>query len=502
MIRTKLVPTGDASTGGVRDGGKNIPGNAPKRGKPRSNPEHSSKSGATAGGFPVTPFQKPTPTSNTMKIRHHFVLLLMFLLVVSLSYAPLAAAAEPPKLDTANTAWMLTASVLVLFMTLPGLALFYAGLVRSKNVLSVLMQCFAITCTVTLVWVAFAYSIAFGDGGTANAWYGGFDKSFLAGIEVKTVKGTIPETVFAMFQLTFAIITPALVLGAYAERVKFSGMLMFSLLWLVFVYSPIAHWVWGDGWLQKMGLMDFAGGTVVHLNAGMAALVCALVLGRRRGFPETPMPPHNLTMTVAGECMLWVGWFGFNAGSALAADGAAGMAMMVTHIGAATGAFAWMVCEWLRYDKPSVLGAVTGMVAGLGTITPASGFVGPIGALVIGGTAGIACFFATNYMKRKLGVDDSLDVAPVHGLGGIIGTTLTGVFVAAAFGGVGYPDNVTMGDQVLTQLIGVLATAAWSGIGTWILLKVPAALVGMRVPAEDETEGLATVLHNEKGYNL
>jgi Amt family ammonium transporter len=305
-----------------------------------------------------------------------------------------------------------------------------------------------------------------------------------------------------MFQLTFAIITPALVLGAYAERVKFSGMLLFSLLWLVFVYCPIAHWVWGDGWLQKMGLMDFAGGTVVHLNAGMAALVCALVLGRRRGFPETPMPPHNLAMTVTGAAMLWVGWFGFNAGSALAADGAAGMAMLVTHIGAATGAFAWMVCEWIRYDKPSVLGVVTGMVAGLGTITPASGFVGPIGALLIGGTAGIACFFATNYMKRKLGVDDSLDVAPVHGLGGVIGTTLTGVFAAAAFGGVGYPDNVTMGDQVLVQLTGVLATAAWSGIGTWIVLKVTDTLVGMRVSAEEESEGLDTVLHNEKGYNL
>jgi Amt family ammonium transporter len=251
-----------------------------------------------------------------------------------------------------------------------------------------------------------------------------------------------------------------------------------------------------------MGLMDFAGGTVVHLNAGMAALVCALVLGRRRGFPETPMPPHNLAMTVTGAAMLWVGWFGFNAGSALAADGAAGMAMLVTHIGAATGAFAWMVCEWIRYDKPSVLGVVTGMVAGLGTITPASGFVGPIGALLIGGTAGIACFFATNYMKRKLGVDDSLDVAPVHGLGGVIGTTLTGVFAAAAFGGVGYPDNVTMGDQVLVQLTGVLATAAWSGIGTWIVLKVTDTLVGMRVSAEEESEGLDTVLHNEKGYNL
>ncbi len=424
------------------------------------------------------------------------------LLAFFLLYAPAVAAAEPPKLDAANTAWMLTSSVLVLFMTLPGLALFYAGLVRAKNVLSVLMQCFAITCVVTLAWVAFAYSIAFGDGGALNQWYGGFAKSFMDGVDFKALKGTIPETVFAMFQLTFAIITPALVLGAYAERVKFSGMLLFSLLWLILVYCPIAHWVWGDGWLQKMGLMDFAGGTVVHLNAGTAALVAALVLGRRKGFPETPMPPHNLAMTVSGACMLWVGWFGFNAGSALAADGAAGMAMLVTHIGAATASLAWMFCEWVRYGKPSVLGIVTGMVAGLGTITPASGFVGPIGALVIGAAAGTACFFATSFMKRALNVDDSLDVFPVHGVGGALGTILTGVFAASYFGGVGYPDKVTMGDQVLVQLTGVLATAAWSGVVTFVLLKVSDALAGLRVSAEEETEGLDTVLHNEKGYNL
>ena len=419
-----------------------------------------------------------------------------------LLHAPLALAAEPPKLDGANTAWMIAASVLVLFMTLPGLALFYAGLVRTKNVLSVLMQCFAITCVVTLAWVVVAYSIAFGDGGATNAWWGGLSKSFLSGVEVSTVKGTIPETVFAMFQLTFAIITPALVIGAYAERVKFSGMLLFSLLWLLFVYAPIAHWVWGDGWLAKMGLMDFAGGTVVHLNAGMAALVAALVLGSRRGFPDTPMPPHNLTVTVAGASMLWVGWFGFNAGSALAADGAAGMAMLVTHIGAATGAFAWMVCEWVRYGKPSVLGIVTGMVAGLGTITPASGFVGPLGALAIGAAAGVLCFLATNLMKRKLGLDDSLDVFPVHGVGGALGTTLTGVFAATALGGVGYPEGQTMGGQVLVQLAGIAATALWSGVITYVLLKVSDAVVGMRVTSEEETEGLDTVLHNEKGYNL
>ena len=423
------------------------------------------------------------------------------LLVPLLAYAPFAGAADA-KLDPANTAWMITASVLVLFMTLPGLALFYAGLVRVKNVLSVLMQCFAITCVVTLAWVVVGYSIAFGDGGAANAWFGGFGKSFVAGIDVKTVKGSIPETVFAMFQLTFAIITPALVVGAYAERVRFGGMLVFSVLWLLFVYCPIAHWVWGDGWLQKMGVMDFAGDLVVHLNAGMAALVCALVLGRRRGFPDTAMPPHNMTMAVTGACMLWVGWFGFNAGSALAADGAAGMAMLVTHIGAATGSLAWLVCERIRYGKPSVLGICTGMVAGLGTITPASGFVGPLGAIAIGGAAGVICFFATSYLKRRLNVDDSLDVFPVHGVGGILGTLLTGVFVSAALGGMGYPDKVAMGGQLAVQFTGVLAVGAWSGIVTWILLKLTDVVAGLRVTADEETEGLDTALHNEKGYNL
>jgi Amt family ammonium transporter len=402
-------------------------------------------------------------------------------------------------LNMASTAWMLTATTLVLFMTLPGLALFYGGLVRTKNVLSILMQCFAITCVVTIAWVVVGYSLAFGD---ANDWYGGFAKSFLMGVDSRTLKGAIPETVFAMFQLTFAIITPALVIGAYAERVRFGGMLLFSLLWLLFVYVPVAHWVWGDGWLQKLGLLDFAGGTVVHTSAGIAALVCSLVLGRRRGFPETPMPPHNLVMTVTGAGMLWVGWFGFNAGSALAADGSAGMAMLVTHIGAASGALAWMLCEWSRYGKPSVLGIVTGMVAGLGTITPASGFAGPLGALVIGASAGLVCFAATNYMKRVLKVDDSLDVFPVHGVGGMLGTTLTGVFVASQFGGAGYAEGMTMGRQVLVQLLGVVVTAAWSGAVTFGLLKLCDAIAGLRVAPEEETEGLDTVLHNETGYNL
>ncbi|HWV91768.1 MAG TPA: ammonium transporter [Burkholderiales bacterium] len=425
------------------------------------------------------------------------VLLLVMLVLAPAAFAQ--APAAPPKIDAANTAWMITASVLVLFMTLPGLALFYAGLVRTKNVLSVLMQCFAITCIVTLAWLAIGYSIAFGEG---DSWWGGTGKAFFAGIDVKTVKGSIPETVFAMYQMTFAIITPALVIGAYAERVRFGAMLLFSLLWLLIVYCPLAHWVWGDGWLQKRGLMDFAGGTVVHLNAGMAALVCALVLGRRRGFPDTAMPPHNMTMVVTGAAMLWCGWFGFNAGSALAADGSAGMAMLVTHIGAATGAFAWLLCEWLRYGKPSVLGIVTGMVAGLGTITPASGFVGPIGALAIGAAAGVACFAATSYMKRVLNVDDSLDVFPVHGVGGLLGTLLTAVFVSTTFGGVGYPEKVTMGEQFVTQLVGVAVTAVWSGVLTWVLLKLVDAIVGMRVASEEETEGLDTVEHNEKGYNL
>jgi Amt family ammonium transporter len=435
-----------------------------------------------------------------MKFLHRSVLLLSMLVHAPAVLAQ-ATPAAAPKLDAADTAWMLTASVLVLFMTLPGLALFYAGLVRMKNVLSVLMQCFAITCVVTLAWMAVGYSVAFGDG---NAWWGGLAKSFFSGIDVKSIRPgtTIPETVFAMYQLTFAIITPALVIGAFAERVRFGGMLLFTVLWLLLVYCPIAHWVWGDGWLQKMGLMDFAGGTVVHLNAGVAALVCALVLGKRRGFPETAMPPHNMTMTVTGAAMLWVGWFGFNAGSAVAANGSAGMAMLVTHIGAATGAFAWLLCEWLRYGKPSALGIVTGMVAGLGTITPASGFVGPIGALIIGGAAGVVCFSATSYMKRVLNVDDSLDVFPVHGVGGLMGTFLTGIFVSATFGGMGYPDKVTMGDQLVTQLAGICATAVWSGVLTWVLLKLVDAVAGMRVSADSETEGLDTVLHNEKGYNL
>lgn len=414
---------------------------------------------------------------------------------------PGLAAADTPALNGADTAWMLTATALVLFMTIPGLALFYGGLVRGNNVLSILVQCFAITCVISVLWLVFAYSLAFGDGGTLNAVLGGAGKFFFAGIGSDTLKGDIPETVFAMFQLTFAFITPALVVGGFAERMRFSAMLWFSMLWFTLVYIPVCHWVWGGGWLGQLGVMDFAGGTVVHINAGVAALMAALVLKRRSGFPHTPMPPHNMAMTVTGAAMLWVGWFGFNAGSALAANGSAGMAMLVTHMGAAAGALAWMLTEWRHYGKPSALGIVTGMVAGLGTITPASGFVGPVGALFIGGLAGVVCFWATHIMKRKLHVDDSLDVFPVHGVGGIIGTSLTGVFAASSLGGMGLPEGATIASQVGVQLVGVAATFAWCGVVSFIILKVLDTVIGLRVTPEEETEGLDLALHGEKGYN-
>ncbi|MFZ5492698.1 MAG: ammonium transporter [Pseudomonadota bacterium] len=414
---------------------------------------------------------------------------------------PLPAAAETAVANAAHTAWLLSATALVLFMTLPGLALFYGGLVRSKNVLSVLMQCFAITGLVSVLWLLFGYSGAFGQGGALHAWYGGFGKAGLAGVDRAAVAGQLPETVFAMFQMTFAIITPALVVGGFAERMKFSAMLLFSGLWLALVYVPVCHWVWGGGWLAGLGLMDYAGGTVVHVNAGVAALVAALVLGPRRGFPGTLMLPHNLTMTVTGAGMLWVGWYGFNAGSALAADGNAGMAMLVTHTGAAAGALTWMAIEWLRHGKPSVLGIVTGMVAGLGTITPASGYVGPLGALAIGVLAGGVCFVATQYIKRVLHIDDSLDVFPVHGVGGIIGTLAVGVFAAVELGGTGFSAG-SMGRQLAVQALGVGATAVWSGALSYLLLKAIDALIGLRVDAETETTGLDISQHEERGYDL
>ncbi|MCK5871769.1 MAG: ammonium transporter, partial [Methylococcales bacterium] len=359
------------------------------------------------------------------------------------------------ELNAANTAWVLTSTALVLFMTLPGLSLFYAGLVRSKNVLSVLMQCFAITCVVSILWLGGVYSFIFTDGGSVQAFIGGASKIFMADLGVDTLRGDIPESVFFMFQMTFAIITPALIVGGFAERMKFSAMLWFTSLWLIIVYMPICHWVWGDGWLADLGVKDFAGGIVIHINAGVAALVTALVLGNRKGFPSTAMIPHNMPMVVTGAGMLWVGWFGFNGGSSLTADGAAGMAILVTHIAAAAGALTWMTIEWLRFGKPSVLGIVTGMVAGLGTITPASGYVGPAGGLVIGIVAGIACFYATQYIKRGLKIDDSLDVFPVHGVGGIIGSILTGVFAAKSFGGLGL-DGVSISSQVGVQVLAVV----------------------------------------------
>ncbi|HVY65742.1 MAG TPA: ammonium transporter [Gammaproteobacteria bacterium] len=401
--------------------------------------------------------------------------------------------------DSGATAWLLTATALVLMMTLPGLALFYGGLVRSRNVLSVLMQCFALCGIVSVLWTIFGYSFAFAEG---NAFIGGLSKAWLRGIGVDTLTGSIPETVFSMFQLTFAIITPALIVGGFAERTRFAGMLLFSILWFIVVYLPVTHWVWGGGWLQAMGFRDFAGGAVVHVNAGIAALVAAIVIGRRNGFPGTPMLPHNLTMTVTGASLLWVGWYGFNAGSALAANGAAGMALLVTHIGAAAGAVAWMGLEWVRFGKPSVLGIVTGMVAGLGTITPASGYVGPMGGLIIGLVAGVVCFLATQIVKRQLKIDDSLDVFPVHGVGGFTGLLLTAVFSSPSLDGLGLPPGVSIGGQLLTQAIGAFATAAWCGAATFVLLKLVNLVTPLRVSAEQESEGLDLVLHEERGYSL
>lgn len=406
-------------------------------------------------------------------------------------------------IDGADTAWIMTSTALVLFMTIPGLSLFYGGLVRVRNVLSVLMQCFSITCVATLVWLICGYSLAFSEG---NAFVGGFGNIMFANIMEETASGTIPESLFALFQLTFAVITPALIFGGFAERVKYSGVMLFSVLWLLLVYAPITHWVWAEGgWLYERGLLDFAGGTVVHITAGIASLVCAVVIGTRSGFGKTPMPPHNMTMTVTGAGMLWVGWFGFNGGSALAADGNAAMAMLVTHISAAAGSLSWIMMEKIKYGKPSVLGIVTGMVAGLGTITPASGFVGPGGALIIGLVAGMVCFFATQYIKNGLGIDDSLDVFPVHGVGGILGTFLAGIFASASLGifsGQGYAEGVTMGSQVGVQITGIIATALYTGVLTLIILKIVTAVTGMRVTEEEEATGLDIVMHDERGYDM
>ena len=407
----------------------------------------------------------------------------------------------------ADTAWMLTSTALVLFMTIPGLSLFYAGLVRVKNVLSVLMQCFALTALMSVLWFVMGYTLAFGSSGVEQGpWIGDLGNLFLAKVTMDSMSGTIPETLFVMFQLIFAVITPALIVGGFAERMRFSAMLIFCSLWLVLVYAPICHWVWGGGWLGNMGLQDFAGGSVVHITAGVAALIAATSMGGRRGFGTTAMPPHNLTMTVTGAGMLWVGWFGFNAGSAVAADSSAAMAMLVTHLSAACGSLAWMTMEWLRHGKPSVLGIVTGMVAGLGTITPASGSVGPAGAVVIGLSAGVICYFATITLKNRLNIDDSLDVFPVHGVGGMLGLFMAGIFCSPALGifsGNGFSDGVsTIGGQLGIQLTGIAATFVYTAIVSWILLRVVDAIVTVRVDQEDETAGLDIVLHDERGYDL
>jgi len=421
---------------------------------------------------------------------------------ISLFILPSLAFAED-KLNSGDTAWMLTATALVLFMTIPGLSLFYAGMVRSKNVLSVLMQCFAITALMSIIWVVYGYSLAFEDGGDLNGFIGGFGKMFLSGVTVDSLTGTIPETVFMTFQMTFAIITPALIVGAFAERMKFSAMLWFMGIWVSVVYVPICHWVWGGGWLSSYGILDFAGGTVVHIKAGIAGLVAAIMLGKRKGFPSTPMPPHNLALTVVGASMLWVGWFGFNAGSELAADGVAGMAMAVTQIATAAAALGWMFSEWFTHGKPSVLGIASGAVAGLVAITPASGAVGPMGALFIGAAAGVGCFIASTKIKRAFGYDDTLDVFGVHAVGGIIGALLTGVFAATTLGGAGFGDgNTTMSSQVWAQLVGVLATVIYTGVASFLILKLIDSVIGLRANEDAETEGLDLALHDERGYNL
>ncbi len=420
---------------------------------------------------------------------------LCFLLFPSLSFAQSAS-----TMNAADTAWLLTSTALVLFMTLPGLALFYAGLVRSKNVLSIIIQCFAITSVASLIWLACGYSLAFGDGGLHQNWIGSLDKSWLTTVTPASLTGQVPEYLFFMFQLTFASITPALVIGGFAERMKFSAVICFSALWLLLVYVPVTHWVWGGGWLQQLGVMDFAGGIVVHVTAGVSAILCALLLGRRRGFPHVSMPPHSLPLTAAGAGMLWVGWYGFNGGSALAANGSAVSAILATHLAASAGALSWMSIEWLRYGKPSVLGILTGMVAGLGTITAASGFVGPMSSVLIGAIAGVICYFATQLFKQIWRIDDSLDVSPVHGVGGVVGTLLTGVFASPLMGGSGFSMATDIYHQLSVQALAIVAVALWCAVITWLLLKLIGAVIGLRVNEEQESEGLDLASHGERGY--
>jgi len=408
----------------------------------------------------------------------------------------MALAEETPTLNSGDTAWMITATALVLMMTLPGLALFYGGMVRKKNVLSMCMQTIAIASLMSVLWVVLGYSLAFGEG---TAFIGGLGKAFFSGVGYDTLSGTIPETVFATFQMTFAIITPVLIIGAFAERMKFSAVMLFTGVWVLAVYAPICHMVWGPGgFLGGMGTLDFAGGTVVHINAGVAGLVCAMMLGKRTGYPKEPMMPHNLVLTMIGAALLWVGWFGFNAGSELAADGTAGMAMLVTQVATATAVLAWCVAEKVVFGKASLLGACSGAVAGLVAITPASGFVGPIGALAIGATAGVLCFCAVAFMKKALGYDDSLDAFGVHGIGGIVGAILTGVFVSTSFGGAGLADGMSMGGQVFVQIKAILVTIIYCAVVTFIILKVIDMVVGLRVDEEAEREGLDITSHGEQ----
>ncbi|MDG1355903.1 MAG: ammonium transporter [Opitutales bacterium] len=416
--------------------------------------------------------------------------------------APAQVVEEEAGLDSGNTAWMLTATALVLFMTLPGLALFYGGLVQSKNVLSVLMQCFAIACLASMVWFAVGYSLSLTSGSGYN-WIGGTEAFFLQHLTADSLNGDHPETVWIMFQMTFAIITPALIVGAFVERIKFSAVLLFSALWLIVVYCPVCYWVWGGGWLAEKGVIDFAGGIVVHATAGASALTLAAMLGRRQGFPRSLKPPHNPGMVMTGAAMLWVGWFGFNAGSAAAADTSAGMAMLVTHLSAATASLVWMLVEWRSTGKPGLVGIVTGMVAGLATITPASGSVGPLGAIIIGASAGIICYYTCGFIKEKLGIDDSLDVAAVHGVGGILGTLMVSYLGwKGELGGLGInADSWT--DQLVVQAQGCLAAIALSVVATYIIVKVISALTsGIRVSEEDETKGLDQASHGENGYSL
>jgi Amt family ammonium transporter len=413
-----------------------------------------------------------------------------------------AAPAYAQEISGGDTAWILTATALVLFMTLPGLALFYGGLVSARNVISVLTQCFAVACLMSVLWLVAGYSLAFGDGANLNEVVGGFAKSFLSGVDAGSVVGSIPEPLFFMFQMTFAIITPALIVGAYAERARFPAVLAFSALWLLIVYAPVTHWVWGGGWLMERGVVDFAGGLVVHATAGISALVFVAMLGARRAFPADLSPPHSPGVTFIGAAMLWVGWFGFNAGSALGANGTAAMAMAVTHISAATAALAWMSIEWIKYGKPSLIGLATGMVAGLATITPAAGSVGPAGALVIGAFAGVACYFAVQAVKHSFKIDDSLDVFAVHGVGGVLGTLSIPFLAVFGPGAPGFNEGMTFASQLGAQVLGVVAVVAWSAIGSFVILFVLKQAMDLRVEPEVETEGLDIPTHGERGYSL